>query len=135
LHPPSPAASLGPYDRAFAYDNNADNRLVEADGGSSLWGAPSPSPSPCVGTFCYGADGVIASYQLGTQPATTFAYGSVPNAQIQAYKDGSRGSVPVTYDADGNQLTIGSTTYGYSSRNLLTSADSLTYGYDGFGIR
>lgn len=131
LHPPVPPATLGSYDRAFKYDNANDNRLIEADGGPSLWGVP--APGSCLGKYCYGPDGVIASYQLGAQPAITFTYGLT--AQTTSYKDGTNPAVSITYDADGNEASVGAAIYSYSSRNLLASGDGLTYGYDGFGLR
>src|SRR5262249_3765225 len=41
----------------------------------------------------------------------------------------------VTYDPAGNEATVGTTAYTYSARNLLATADGLTYTYDGRGIR
>src|SRR5260221_12423974 len=43
-------------------------------------------------------------------------------------------SHPVTYDAAGNELAAGASSYAYSPRNTLASADTSSYLYDGRGV-
>jgi RHS repeat-associated protein len=114
------------YNRDFAYDDL--NRLVEANSGTSLWGT---------GTYTYDLMGNMRSTSV--TPARTFSYdGTTPKLLAVSTEGVSRS---LSYDAGGNETGyIADRTY--SPRNqLLSVTDSspaghtITYGYDGRGIR
>ena len=114
------------FNRDFAYDDL--QRLATANSGASLWGA---------GTYSYDAMGNMLSTSV--TPAKTFSYdGTTPKLLAVATAGVSHS---LSYDAVGNETGyIANRTY--SSRNqLLSVIDSspaghtITYGYDGRGIR
>jgi RHS repeat-associated protein len=45
------------------------------------------------------------------------------------------GTRSVSYDAAANETAVGTSAFGYSTRNNLAAADGLTYTYDGRGLR
>lgn len=108
------------YDRNFAYDDL--HRLTTANTGVSLWGT---------GSFAYDAMGNVTNWSLGAN-TKTFAYDALTPKLTSVTEGAPR---IVTYDAAGNELTVGLSTNTYSPRNLLAQAGSLTYGYDGRGVR
>jgi hypothetical protein len=76
----------------------------------------------------------MTSLGLGTARALDFTYqGSLP--KLAAVTPPESTSRAVTYDAAGNEATVGASPYAYSSRDLLAAADGLSYTYDGRGIR
>jgi RHS repeat-associated protein len=76
----------------------------------------------------------MQSFQLGTSRTGSFTYsGTTP--EVATATEGAV-TASVTYDAAGNELTGGSTSsFTYSSRNLVQSDGTNTYTYDGRGVR
>ncbi|HEX7152948.1 MAG TPA: RHS repeat-associated core domain-containing protein [Thermoanaerobaculia bacterium] len=109
------------YNRGFEYDDL--NRLTVANSGSALWGT---------GSYTYDAMGNLLASSLGAK-SSTFTYQSTTPKLVTATEN----SVPraVTYDAAGNEATVGARTYEYSARNSLLRDAHLTFAYDGRGVR
>jgi len=111
------------YDRTFAYDDL--HRLTGASTGERLWGP---------GSYAYDPMGNMTSLALGGARSLSFSYqGTLP--QLAAVTVPGGASRAVTYDAAGNELTVGTAASTYSARNLLAAADGLAYTYDGRGVR
>lgn len=109
------------YNRDFGYDDL--NRLTSANTGSLLWGT---------GTYAYDSMGNMLSSSLGTWKTTTASLsGTTPKLTSMTQNGAARA---VTYDAGGNEMTVGSTSYTYSPRNALASAGAATYVYDGRNV-
>ena len=142
------------YDRTFGYDDL--NRLITANTGTALWQS---------GSYSYDAMGNLLSRSLGRTPPDDGTILSVPHphratpfgvsGQVDSLSFQYQGTTPkisivtsggldhsVVYDAAGNELST-FVTRSYSNRNLMTtvsdtsseSPHSLTYGYDGRGVR
>lgn len=109
------------YNRDFGYDDL--NRLTTANSGSALWGA---------GSYSYDAMGNLLASSLGSR-ATAFAYSGTTPKLANVVENGTAKNV--TYDAAGNELAIGASSFDYSARNQLVAGDHSTYAYDGRGIR
>jgi RHS repeat-associated protein len=114
------------YNDAFTY-NLFGNQISTMSSGSSLWGSGGVSTD-------------------GFWNVTNLYYPSYHGAALRialAYTNSflltqvTTNNVPqsVTLDAAGNELMVGSSSYVYSARNLLSSGDGVTYVYDGFGRR
>jgi RHS repeat-associated protein len=110
------------YNRDFGYDDL--NRLVTANSGSSLWGA---------GSYTYDAMGNMLSLGLGTSRTASMAYSGTTPKLMSVTENGATRAV--SYDAAGNESTVGTAPFAYSPRNQLTSATNVTYTYDGRGVR
>jgi RHS repeat-associated protein len=118
------SAPSDPYDRVLGYDDL--NRLITASSGSSLWGA---------GSYAYDSMGNTTSLTLGSR-SVTFAYVQAGGHQTPKLATASDHTpTTVSYDAAGNETSVGGVTYPYSTRNLLTSGDGIAYTYDGRGLR
>ena len=116
------------FNRDFVYDDL--NRLTTANSGTSLWGTGTGNG------YAYDAMGNITGMTLGAVQRT-FSYVQQSGHQtpkLLSVTDES-GTRAVTYDLVGNEKKIGTATQTYSSRNFLKTADALTYGYDGRGLR
>jgi len=112
------------YDRSFAYDDLY--RLTGASTGERLWGP---------GSYAYDPMGNMTSLTLGGARSLAFSYqGTLPQLSSVTAAPGGGGRA-VTYDAAGNELSVGGAAYTYSARNLLAAADGLAYTYDGRGVR
>jgi YD repeat-containing protein len=109
------------YDRNFTYDDL--NRLVTANTGASLWGT---------GTYGYDAMGNMLSSAIGTK-SSAFSYNGVTPTLKTVTEAGQ--TRQVVADASGNELRIGTALYDYSARGSLIGSGSLSYTYDGRGIR
>ncbi|MBV8365331.1 MAG: hypothetical protein JO194_02430 [Candidatus Eremiobacteraeota bacterium] len=113
------------YNRTFGYDDL--NRLTTANSGASLWGTATGNG------YTYDLMGNMKTLQLGPGRTASFAYsGTLPKLTSVAENGTPRS---VSYDAAGNEITVGSASYAYTPRNLLSSGDSLSYVYDGWGRR
>jgi YD repeat-containing protein len=109
------------YDRSFAYDDL--NRLVTANSGSALWGT---------GSYEYDAMGNMLAAAVGGETRSFTYQGTTPKLSAMTHDGSSR---TVTYDAAGNESTVGGYSYDYTRRNSLGAGDGLSYAYDGRGIR
>lgn len=112
------------YNQAFQYGGRATNMLTQATTGSSLWG-----------TASY-ADTYNQNLSSVTFPGNS--YGLTYNRSgvlTSLYNSDTGTSQTVAYDGAGNELTVGASSYAYSSRNYLNSGDGVTYTYDGMGQR
>ncbi len=110
------------FNRDFTYDDLF--RLTGAATGDALWGP---------GGYQYDAMGNMTALALGSLRTAAFSYnGTLPTLSSVLENGVSR---PVTYDPAGNEVAVGSGTFTYSSRNLLTAGDGLAYTYDGRGVR
>jgi RHS repeat-associated protein len=110
------------FNRDFAYDDL--HRLTGASTGTSLWGP---------GGYSYDAMGNLLSLALGTTRAATFSYNGALPTLASVMENGTTRAV--TYDAAGNEVGVGTGSFTYSARNLLTTGDGLSYTYDGRGVR
>ncbi len=99
------------------------NRLTTANSGASLWGT---------GSYNYDDLGSVNSLTVGSRMAT-FSYSGTTPKLTSVTENGAPRSV--TYDPAGNETIVGSGTFSYSARNFLSTADGLTYTYDGRGLR
>jgi len=114
------------YNRAFGYDDL--NRLTTANSGTSLWGTASGNG------YSYDSMDNLKSIQLGSGRTTSFAYSGTLPKLTTVTDNGTPRSV--SYDAVGNEKTVGSGSYTYTLRNMLaTGDDGLSYTYDGWGRR
>jgi YD repeat-containing protein len=109
------------YDRDFGYDDL--HRLTTANGGPGLWGA---------GSYSYDAMGNMHSAAVGGNVRTFTMAGRTPKI-AEVLSDGRLEGV--TYDAVGNETTVGAQTFEYSPRNSLRATGDRIYEYDGRGIR
>lgn len=110
------------FNREFGYDDL--NRLVIANSGTSLWGA---------GSYNYDAMGNLLSSSLGASRSAAFTYeGTTPKLTGATENAATRA---ITYDAAGNEQTVGGESFAYSARNSLAGAGDHRYAYDGRGIR
>ncbi len=110
------------YNRDFAYDDL--NRLTMANTGASLWGS---------GSYTYDSMGNMRSLALGSGRSAMFSYvGATPKLANVVESGGNRN---VTYDSNGNEISVGTVSYAYSPRNLLDTAGDTSYSYDGRGVR
>ena len=107
--------------RTFGYDDL--NRLTTASSGTALWGS---------GSYAYDAMGNMTQATLGTA-TTTFSYVGTTPKLASVTESGVPRSV--TYDAAGNESTVGAGSSTYSARNLLAAADGFTYAYNALGLR
>jgi RHS repeat-associated protein len=110
------------YNRSFTYDDL--HRLTGANTGSALWGN---------GAYTYDNLGNMLSLTLGSARNASFSYVST-TPKLSAVTENAVNRT-VTYDAAGNETTVGAANYNYSPRNLLATGDDLTYSYDGRGVR
>lgn len=109
------------YNRDFGYDDL--NRLITANSGTLLWGS---------GSYTYDNMGNMRTSALGTwKSRTTSLAGTTPKITSVVENGTPRA---VTYDAVGNEIAVGSSTFAYSPRNALISADTSSYVYDGRGL-
>ncbi len=118
----------GAFDRVFGYDDI--NRLTTAKSGSSLWGSAAGNG------YAYDPMGNMTSITLGTARTATFSYvGTTP--KLSSVTETGPGTRSVTYDPAGNETGVGTSTFTYSARNLLSGSagDGLLYTYDGRGLR
>ncbi len=113
------------YNRDFAYDDL--NRLTTANSGSSLWGTLSGNG------YTYDLMGNLKTIQLGSGRTASFAYSGTTPRLTSVTENGTPRSVG--YDSTGNETTVGSATYAYTPRNVLSSGDGLSYVTDGWGRR
>jgi RHS repeat-associated protein len=104
-----------------------DDILASVTTGPSLYGSA---------TFGEASYRNLATITLGTAYALSFGYDNAYSV-TSVYNGGTKnpGSVAVTVDTDGNESSVGSSSYAYSARDLLASGDGITYSYDGFGRR
>jgi RHS repeat-associated protein len=110
------------FDRDFGYDDLY--RLTAAATGDALWGP---------GSYGYDAMGNMTSLALGASRNAAFSYsGTLPQLTAVVENGVSRA---IGYDPAGNEVTVGSGAFTYSSRNLLSAGDGLAYTYDGRGVR
>jgi len=112
----------GTFSRDFTYDDL--DRLTQAHTGQSLWGNA---------TYSYDAMGNMLTMSLGATRQSSFAYNGTLPKLASATENGL--TRPVTYDAAGNELTVGAGSFTYSPRNLLATGDGLSYTYDARGLR
>jgi RHS repeat-associated protein len=111
------------YNRTFGYDDL--NRLTAASTGAALWGT---------GAYTYDRMGNMQSFQLGSSRTGSFTYSGTTPKVATATENSV--TTTVTHDAAGNELSGGSTSsFTYSSRNLVESDGTNTYTYDGRGVR
>ncbi|HWS72399.1 MAG TPA: hypothetical protein VN605_09805, partial [Thermoanaerobaculia bacterium] len=110
------------YNRDFAYDDL--NRLVGANGGTSLWGT---------GSYSYDAMGNMTALTLGTTHTATFSYSETTPKLTSVTENGSTGSV--TYDSAGNETVAAAATSTISARNQVGRTDHTAYLYDARGVR
>jgi RHS repeat-associated protein len=121
------------YDRTFQFDDL--NRLTSADSGTSLWGTATGNG------YTYDAMGDVKTLQLGATRKDAFTYrkGTGPSAGLPEILsvDQNGTSLSVSYDAAGNELGDGTSTFSYSPRELLGSDSRFVgaYYYDGFRQR
>ncbi|MBV8172719.1 MAG: RHS repeat protein [Candidatus Eremiobacteraeota bacterium] len=113
------------YNRAFGYDDL--NRLTTANSGSSLWGTATGNG------YTYDYMGNLKTIQLGSGRTASFSYSGTTPKLTSVTENGTPRSV--SYDAVGNETTVGSASYAYTPRNLLSTGDNLSYSYDGWGLR
>lgn len=114
------------FNRDFAYDDL--NRLTTANSGTGLWGTAAGNG------YAYDKMGNVTSVTLGTSRTASFVYsGTLP--KLTSVTETGLGTRSVTYDSAANETQVGTGTLTYSTRNFLKAADSLTYGYDGKGLR
>jgi RHS repeat-associated protein len=113
------------YNRDFAYDDL--NRLTTANSGSSLWGTLTGNG------YTYDLMGNLKTIQLGSGRTASFAYSGTTPKLTSVTENGTPRSVG--YDSAGNEMTVGSATYAYTPRNVLSSGDGLSYVTDGWGRR
>jgi RHS repeat-associated protein len=112
------------YSRSYAYGGKAGNILTKASTGSSLWGTASYSDS-------YSQNLVSANF-----PGRNLSFAYTRAYQLNNVRNTSAGTnSAVTHDAVGNETGVGSSSYTYSARELLSSGDGINYTYDGFGRR
>ena len=107
------------YNETLSYGGKAGNMLTQAVTGTALWGRAS---------F---ADGVSQNLQSATMPSRDLSYIYDRTFQLTAINQAGSGTTSITHDGAGNEITVGTTAYSYSSRNLLSSGDGITYTYDG----
>ena len=81
----------GAYNRSYGYDDL--NRLTSAGSGSGLWGT---------GSYGYDAMGNMTNYQIATRTGA-FSYAGATPKLTNVVEAGV--SIPVQYDAAGNELT------------------------------
>lgn len=110
------------YNRTFSYDDL--HRLTVANSGASLWGS---------GSYTYDAMGNVRTLGLGASRNATFNYSGTTPKLASAVENGT--SRAVTYDVVGNETTVGADTFAYTVRNSLSSGNTITYAYDGRGVR
>ncbi|HXM19608.1 MAG TPA: RHS repeat-associated core domain-containing protein [Candidatus Tumulicola sp.] len=110
------------FNRTFGYDDL--NRLITANTGASLW---------VTGSYTYDSMGNMKTLGLGGSRTASFSYSGTLPRLTSVTENGTPRSV--AYDAAGNESNVGTATYGYGTRNLLESGDTLTYTYDGWGRR
>ena len=110
------------YNRTFAYDDL--HRLTAATTGGALWGTA---------TYAYDAMGNMTALALGAGRTSSFAYNGTLPKLASVTENGSVRAV--AYDAAGNELAVGASTYAYSPRNFLAGGDGLAYTYDARGVR
>ena len=72
--------------------------------------------------WTYDVNGNRATEKNGTGTGTTTTYIYDNADQLSSRKVGTATAIPLTYDADGNVLTDGSTTWTYDLRNRTTSS-------------
>lgn len=111
------------YDESLSYGGNATNMLTKASTGSHLWGTASYSDT-------FSQNLLTANF-----PGRNLTYGYSRTYVLQSINQAGSGTSVITHDAVGNETGVGSSTYTYSARELLSSGDNLTYSYDGFGRR
>ena len=121
------------YTRTFSYDDV--NRLTTANSGTKLWGTATGNG------YTYDAMGNVQTLRLGATHSDTFNYraggaGSSGLPQIASVVENGT-TRPVTYDANGSELTDGVNTFGYGARELLGAnlPNVPAYSYDGFRQR
>ncbi|MBV8365333.1 MAG: RHS repeat protein [Candidatus Eremiobacteraeota bacterium] len=113
------------YNRSFGYDDL--NRLTTANSGASLWGTATGNG------YTYDLMGNMKTLQLGSGRTASFAYSGTTPKLTSVTENGTPRSV--SYDAAGNETTVGSANYTYTPRNLLSSGDGLSYVSDGWARR
>ena len=124
-------ATNAAYNRDIGYDDL--NRLTTANTGSSLWGTATGN------SYTYDSMGNVLSLTLGTARTATFTY--VQNAssknlpKLASVTETGPGTRTVAYDAAANESSVGTGTFSYSTRNLLSTGDGNAYTYDGRGLR
>jgi RHS repeat-associated protein len=115
------------FNRDFAYDDL--NRLTAANSGTNLWGTAAGNG------YTYDKMGNMLTLTLGTARTASFSYSGI-KPKLTSVTESDLGTRAVTYDAAGNEKKIGTApNQTYSTRNYLKMADSLTFGYDGQGLR
>jgi RHS repeat-associated protein len=111
------------YNESFTYGGKATNMLTQATTGASLWGNATYS------------DTFSQNLQTAAFPGRNLTYGYDRTYQLQSINQAGSGTQAITHDAVGNEIGVGSASYTYSSRELLSSGDGITYTYDGAGRR
>jgi len=112
------------YNRSYTYGGNATNALTKASTGSSLWGNA---------TY---ADSYSQNLTSANFPGRILSFAYSRSYQLTNVRNTSTGtSSAISHDAAGNETAVGSASYTYSSRELLSSGDGISYTYDGFGRR
>lgn len=111
------------YSESLSYGGKATNMLTQVSTGSKLWGNATYS------------DTVSQNLQTASFPGRILTYGYSRTFQLQTINQSGSGTQSISHDAVGNQTAVGTSTYAYSSRELLSSGDSITYTYDGLGRR
>ncbi len=111
------------YNQTLSYGGKATNMLTQARTGSTLWGSASYS------------DAVSQNLQTANFPGRSLSYGYSRTFQLQTINQAGVGVSNITHDTVGNETAVGSSTYTYSARELLSTGDGIAYTYDGFRRR
>jgi RHS repeat-associated protein len=112
------------YNQNFQYGGRATNMLTGATTGSGLWGTANYADT-------YNQNLSSINFPSDNYGLTYDRTGLLTSL----YNNDTGTSQAVTYDAAGNELTVGTSNYTYSTRNHLSSGDGVSYTYDGMGRR
>lgn len=111
------------YTESLAYGGVATKMLAQVMTGSHLWGTASYSDT-------FSENLLTANF-----PGRNLTYGYSRTYALQSINQAGSGTTAITHDAVGNETGVGTASYTYSARELLSAGDGLTYAYDGFGRR
>ena len=111
----------GSFNRTFGYDDL--QRLVTANSGAGLWGT---------GSYAYDRMGNLTSSVLDGMTRVFSYSGTTPRLTSVGANGALRN---VTYDAAGNEITVGTEAFTHTPRNHVASAPGLGLTYDGRGVR
>jgi RHS repeat-associated protein len=113
------------FNKTLSYGGHATNMLTDANTGTGLWGQ------------AHYADQYAQIITTAQFPGHKLGFKlSQGTSQLTSVFNQDTGTVtPVSFDAAGNESSVGSATYTYSPRNYLASGDGITYTYDSLGQR